>query len=571
MKFVALLLLVAVAKSYAQSSCSSVEPTVLSVVSSLPNTIETAIAQAYSYAADITTIGSIISTIALSSPSVTYAESVIASYEESYSSVISYIEEIYSSPSLLPPSSESSFSQLTYIHSTLASAIETIVSIEQTDYSLASIQYTLESILLTQPSILTYLTEYTAIASPSVYIATEVIAEATISSPSIVPSFIAVYTAVSSYPAVSYALSELSYSVYVVPSTVVSEVVSYINSPSVVSPSVVASLASCYASLYAEVTSITEFTKSHSTVVSAITDLIYAESTVSSLGSAIYTVISQEEPTLVYQTSVLSVVSYSFPSLYTDVEFLSTLTATSPTLGYALSTIEETFYASPSIATAIYIAIQSPSSVTNPTQIDYEEMSHQSFVSAISEVDSFESAYSSIASTISSIVCDLTSVFETQRTVLTAVSYVSAATEPSEYGASAAIDSLFSVVSTITSVLSGISYVISYSPSLSCYESDIEEDAFLYPDVVESLWVVYNSPSLITQSFSYYSGLEASYSSIASALSAIVDDEISYSSLSYLEYSFILGATEDSSLLTDESYFSYDVYSVSSAESYIQS
>jgi len=550
------------------SSCSVSVPTVLSSITYLPATIETEIAAAYSYAADITTIGSIISTIALSEPSITYAESVIASYEESYASVISYIESIYSSPSLLPPSSETSFSELTSIHSTLASAIATIVSIESTHYSLASVQDTLESVEVSLPSILTYLTEYTEVASPSIYYATAIIEEATIESPSIVPTFVEVYTAVSSYPAVSYALSTLSSQLYSLPSTVVSEVVDYISSPSTVSPSVISSLIYCYGSVYSEVASVVEFTYSHSSDVSAITNLIYAESSVSSLSSAIYTVMTSQLPTLMYQTSVLSVIAYTLPSVYTDVEYLSYLEVSSPTLSYALSTIEETFYESPSVAVDIYNAIVSPSIVTDLTQVAYEEISHQSFVSAITELTSFEWAYPSVASTVSSIVCSLTSAFQTQRTLLTAVGYVSDVISPSYYSASVEISALLSVVSSIPTVLSYIDYVTYYAPSLSCYETAIEEAAYYYPNYVEELWTVYESPSLITSSFSYFSYIEAEYSTVAYAVEAMVSAEESYPALSYYEYEFLLGATEDSSLLTQAYYesfaYSYVSYAISS-------
>jgi trimeric autotransporter adhesin len=567
--------LVAVASASSSSSSSSSSsatlPSVISSVTYLPATIVTQIAEAYSYAADITTIGSIISTIALSSPSITYAESVIASYEQSYSSVISYIESIYSSPSLLAPSSVSSFSYLTSIHSTLASAIATVVSIESSHYSLESVQSTLESVEVSQSSILSYLTEYTAIASPSIYYATEVIAEATITSSSIVPTFVAVYTAVSDYPAVSLALSSLSSQLYTLPSTVVSEIVSYISSPSTVSPSVLSSLSYCYGSVYSELTSIVEFTYSHSTDVSPITNLIYAESSVASLSCAIYTVMVSQLPTLFYQTSVISAISYTLPSVYTDVEYLSYFEASSPTLSYALSTIEETFYESPSIASSIYQAIVSPSSVTNPTQISYEEISHQSFVSAITALTSFESAYTSIASTVSSIVYSLTSAFETERTLLTAVDYVSDLTSPSYYSASIAISSLLSVVSDIPTVLSYISSVLYSSPSLSCYESAIEVAAYYYPYYISQLWEVYNSPSLITDSFSYYSYLEAEYSTAAYAISQIVSAESTFTSLSSYETSFISAASQDSSLITEESYASSDYSSISSAISSIQS
>jgi len=309
--------------------------------------------------------------------------------------------------------------------------------------------------------------------------------------------------------------------------------------------------------VYSAISYVTEFTRSHSSVVTAITDMLSVESTVSSLSTAAYTIISYQMPTLTYQISVVTHASYSWPSFSTDMSIVSAYTATSPTLSYALSTIESSFYNSPSIASSIYLALVSPSTVTNPTQISYEEISHQSLVTALTEVISWESAYSSYASTFSGIMSLLTSSFKTERTLLTAASYISTAVSPSVASASFAISSLKSIVSDITDVLSEISYVTYASPSLSCAESTVESYAERYPTVVSELWVAANSPSDIAKSsVSSYAYIEDSYPSVFSALLSIASATPYYSGLSSYESSFIYAASVDSSIMSQYYYFS---------------
>jgi hypothetical protein len=217
----------------------------------------------------------------------------------------------------------------------------------------------------------------------------------------------------------------------------------------------------------------------------------------------------------------------------------------------ALTTIEETFYSDPSVASSIYHALTSPSTVTSPTKISYEEIAHQSFVDAIDMISSFESAYPSYSSTLASIVCDLTQAFVTERTLLTAASYLQDATSPSSYSASQAIATLFSIVSDLTTIMTEVSQATYYDPTLLCYEETIETEAYYYPAYVSDLWAVYNSPSEITSKFSYYSELAAEYSSLAIAIYNVVSAESSYPLLDVAEYSFLRAAESDSSVLTD--------------------
>lgn len=559
-----LLVLLSVAALARADSCSPAVPA--SITKSLPPSVATQISEAFTEAADIVTIGSILSTAELTSVTLSYAEEVIESYAHSYYSLITLIETYFLSPSVIAPSSVSSITYVTYLHPTLASAVSEVVSFESSHTSFATAQQTLQSIEVSQSSILTYLSEYTEIASPSVSIASGVIAEATLTSPSILATVISLYTADVSYSNVVSALSSLSYEVYILPSTVVSEVLTFISSPCTAPPSVVSSIESCYPSLWSDLSYITEFTKSHSSVVTAITDLIEAESSISSLSTAAYTIISEQMPTLTYQISVLTQVSYSWPSFSTDIELISEYTATSPTLGCALSVIESSFYESPSIASAIYCALTSPSTVRNPQQISYEDISHQSLVTAITELLSWESAYSSYASTVSGILSKLLVSFETQRTLLTAASYVSTAASPSVASASVAINTLESIVTDITSVLSEVSYVADAVPSVSCDESVVASYAATNPTVVSELWMAAESPSLIAKSsVSYYASLEASYSSAFSALLSIASETQYYSSLASYEYSFIQAASIDPYALSQYSYFSSAQGSASSA------
>jgi hypothetical protein len=555
MKFLMLLAFAAFTTANAWSSASSVcIPTVTTVP--VPRSIEEAITQAESYAADILTIGSILSTAELSSPTLTYAESVLESYAHSYYSLITALETYYASPTVIAESSVEEYTRLTSAHSTLASAISAIVSFGETHPSFETAQNTLLSIEVTQSSILTELSVYTEVASPSVYSASEVVSEATLTSPSILATFISIYTADIAYPSVESALSSLSASVYTLPSTVVSEVLTFIESPSTVSRSVIESLESCYESVYSELTYLTSFTESHTSVVSALTDFLSAASSVSSLSTAMSTLISYQMPTLTYDVSVISHVTRTWPSFTTDIEILSGYTATSPALSFAIGTLESSFYNSPSIASSIYSALVSPSTVTCPTQLSEEELSHSSLVTAIDTILSWESDYSSSASTLTSIVSKLTSNFADYRTLLTAASYISTAASPSIASASYAISSLKTIVSDITSVLTAITYVTKAEPSLSCAESIIESYAEVSPTVALSIFSIIESPSIIRGHTTYYAELTASYESLASAIESIVSAESSYSELAYYEESFIYAASVDSSILSQYTDFS---------------
>jgi len=144
-------------------------------------------------------------------------------------------------------------------------------------------------------------------------------------------------------------------------------------------------------------------------------------------------------------------------------------------------------------------------------------------------------------------------------------------TSPSYYTASVEISALLSVVSTIPEVLTEIDYVTYYSPSLSCYESEIESLDYYYPNYVQSIFAVFQSPSIITSSFSYYASLEAEYSTVAYAISAIVSAEVTFPSLSYYEYSFLLAASQDSSIVTQAYYIESSFSSISAAISSISS
>jgi hypothetical protein len=272
---------------------------------------------------------------------------------------------------------------------------------------------------------------------------------------------------------------------------------------------------------------------------------------VSSLGSAVYTIVSYQLPTFSYEVSVLSAVSSIIPSITDDLSVLTYIEVESPSIYYAESTIEASFYGSPSIASAIYYAIDYPSLVSSPSTIAYEEESHESLVSAISYLNSWEAYYTSSASTLSSVEYNLISAFESYRTLLTAYSYVQDITSPSIASATASFLSAKNSDSSLTYVLTQVSYVISYLPSISCYESVIEYYAAAYPSVATYIWSVidgqYYIASSSAYSFQYYVD---EYYTLYQAFEPILGGMIDYSFLLSLESSFIYAAESDSSILT---------------------
>jgi hypothetical protein len=451
---------------------------------------------------------------------------------------------------------------LTSAYPTLASVISSLVSAEMTLTTLAAYQSSIQSLEVSYSTLLTDLSIYTSIAYPSVYSASLLITEATLTSPSIFASIIAVSTAVYTSSSASYALSYLSSAVYTLPSYVVTEILTIISSPSTVGASTVSSLEQCYSSVYYYLTEVTSFTYSYPSVVSDITAYLSAASCIYSIGSAVYAIISYQMPTFSYETYVLSYAAYTLPSVSNDLSVLSGYEALSPSLYYAELTIEQSFYNSPYVASSIYFALDYPSQVTSPSAISSYEATHESLVSALDTVISFESYYSSVASTIWEIETQLTTAFESYRTLLTAYSYVQAITSPSYMAATMAISSAKSVVSDVTYILSELTYVVSRLPSLSCAESVVEYYAQVYPTVAYYLWSVYDGyVSVPSSSLSYVAEVIASYPSLDSAFSMIVGGQIDYSFLFSLESSFIYAAESDSYLLSYYESFSYQSYS----------
>jgi hypothetical protein len=548
-----ILLLVALATPAFCSSCS-VSVYTPPLYYSLPASISEALDSAFSYYPDIFTIGNELSTIEMSTPTLSYDENVICSYIYSSPSIVYYIEEGDYYPSQV--TDVSSFDDEESSYYTLATAIASLISIEATNPSLSADQYTLQQEEQSVPCILTDLEEYTDVEYPSIYSASQVIDQATLTSSSIVADVISVYTAVADYSTVSSAISDLSYTLYTLPSTVVSYVIDYISSPSTMAPSEVAILNSCYSTVYSEVTIVTSFTYSFPSVVSALTSYLYVASSVSSIGSAVYTVLTQEMPTFTYQESVIAYLSYSWPSVSTDLDYLSSIEVSSSTLGYALSYLEQTFYDSPAVAESLYNAIESPSSVTDTEEVSYEEMSHQSFVSALTEVISFETAYPSYYSTFYYIMPYLTCAWQTEGTLLTAGDYIEYILSSQTASADVSLDTLYSVVSSWETVLSAVGSAVYYSPSLSCDEDLIASYAYSYATVVSTLWSVITDVTQYTSQATYYASLEASYSQVVSALESVYSAAYSYPSLYSYESSFITLAESDSSALTQYYYYS---------------
>jgi len=531
--------------SWAQSSYQV--PTVSTA--EVPSSIEEVLSSVDVYYPSLTSIGSAISVIELSSPTLALAESTLEYYASSYASVIDEIESIYSYPSLYTDLSY--VSELTSAYSSIASAVSYIESVEETQTELAAYQSTLQSVEVSYSSILTELSVETDIAYPTLYIASQVISEATLTDSSIFASVVAVYTAVSDSPTVESAVSYLSYAAYTVPSTVVSEILTIIYSPSTVSASTVSSLESCYSTVYEELLYVESFTYSNPSVVSDLVDYLSAASYVSSLGSAVYTVLSQQMSTFTYEVEVLSAASSVVPTVVADLSILSYIEAESPSIVYAESTIEASFFNSPSTASAIYYALDYPSLIPYPTQVAYEEESHESLVSAIDYIISWEDYYSSSASLLTGVESGLLSAFGEYRTLLTAFSYVEAITEPSEASASASFSSAKALVSDLTYVLSGVSYIISELPSLSCAESEIEYYAEEYPSVASYVWSVLDDEVYVSaSSASYFASLIASYYTIYYYEAEICGGLIDYSFLASLEASFISAAATDSSLIS---------------------
>jgi len=530
----------------------------ISTVSTVPvsSTVEDVLSSVAYSAPSITSIGSAISTFELDSPSLVTVETVIEYYVPSYETLVDEIESIYNYPSEY--TDISAVTAITQCYSSLAYAISELISAESTDSSLAEYQSTLQSLEVYYSSILTYLSAYTYAASPSVASASAIISVATLTSPSIFASVIAVSTAVESSSTVSYAVSYLSYVAYTLPSSVVTEILTIISSPSTVGSSTIASLESCYSTVYSELNYVESFTYSNPSVVTDLVAYLSAASSVSSLGSAVSTIVYYQLSTFGYEVSVLSSASSIVSSVSTDLEVLTALTAESPTLHYAEETIEGSFYSSPSVASAIYYALDYPSLVSSPSGVSVYEESHESFVSAVDYLISFEQYYSSVASTLSSIEYSLTEAFASYRTLLTAFSYVQDVTSPELASASDEISSAKSIVSDVTYVLSDIAYVTALVPSLSCYESVIEYYAVDYPSIASYLLSVDDGVSVVaSSSISYVESLIASYPELNSAVVSLVYEFSYYPELLYVESSFIYAAYSDSQLLTEYDSFDY--------------
>jgi epidermal growth factor receptor substrate 15 len=510
--------------SYALSSASSCDPSIYS-------------------------IGTILSTIEFSSPSVSAAESIIESYEYSSPSVVSFLESDIEYPSVI--SSPTLFYSEVSEYSSLYAAISTIDDVIAICPSLSAVQSTLQSVMQSDSSILYQLSQYTYYVSPSIVSASNVIDQATIVSSSAFSDDIALSLYVAPYPSVSYAICELSYYAYTLPSTVVSDIVSFVSSPSTVAPSVVSYIYDYYPSIYPYAYTVESFVISYPEVDPWFTDEFYVDSCVSSFSSAVSYVEYYQMPTFYYQASVISSVEYTWPSVSTDLSYLSILEASSSSLGYAFSAIENTFYNSPAIASSLYEALVSPSTVVDTQLISYEEMSHQSFVSALDTILSFQSAYPSYSLTISYVLYYASSAFETASTLLTANSYISALISSSTASATYSLLTDLTVISSESTILSAVSYATYYSPTLSCYESVAESYAYNYPSVIYALWNVITEPSLYFTQASTYASLEASYPVLVNYLEYIYSAAYSYSSLYSYEGSFLLGAEYDSELLTE--------------------
>jgi hypothetical protein len=532
-----------------ESSYSDCVPTVYTPISS---SIVSILTSASYYYPSIYTIGSELSTLELSSPSLYTAETTIESYEPYYSSVISEIESMYSYPALYTDLSY--VSEFTEAYSSLANAVSIIESIEMTQSGLAQYQSSLQSLETVYTSILTDLSLYTGFEYPSVYTAAYVISEATLTDSSALASLIEIDTLISTSPTVSSAVNDLSASLYTLPYSVVTEIISWFSSPSTVGSSTLSSLYICNSAAYYEQKDINQWIYSHPYYTSMMPEFAcWAGSAyyVSSLLTEASIIISYQMPTFSYDVSVLTAAASTQPAITNDLSILTYIEAESPSIYQAEKTIEATFYNSPSIAYSISYAINYPSLVTDPSSIQYFEESHESFVSAILCIDSWGSYYTSSASMLSSIESQLTTAFVNYGTLLTAYSYVQDVTSPSLAIATAYISAVKSSVSDLTYILTQMSYVISQLPSLSCYESDEEYYAEAYPYVASYVWDVIDSiVYLPSSSVSYFESLTASYSSLAYDDYMIVGGQIDYSFLYSLESSFIYAAETDSSLLT---------------------
>jgi hypothetical protein len=532
------------------SSSSICVPTVTTVP--IPSSIVSIITGASYYNPSVTSIGSVISTVELSSPSVYTAETVIESYEPYYSTVISEIESMYSYPSLYTDLSY--ISEFTQAYSSLATAVSIIESVELTQSSLAQYQSSLQSLETVYTSILTDLYELTGREYPSVYSAAYVISEATLTDSSILATLIEIDTLISSSPTVSSAVNSLSASLYTLPYSVYTEIVSWLSSPSTVGSSTLSSLYICNSAAYYEMKLISQWEASHPYYYSnPIVFATWAGAAyyVSSLLTAVSTIISYQMPTLSYDVSVVSAALSTQSEITEDLSVLSYIEAESPSIYHAEATIEATFYNSPSVAYSLAYALDYPSLVTDPSTISIYAESHSSFVSAILEIDNWGWYYTSSSSMLDSIESQLTTAFVNYGTLLTAYSYVQDVTSPSLAIATAYISAVKSSVSDLTYILTQMTYVISQLPSLSCDESVEEYYAEVYPSVASYIWDVEDSIIYLpSSSVSYFESLTASYPTLASADISIVGGQIDYSFLYSLESSFIYAAETDSSLLT---------------------
>lgn len=506
----------------------------------------------------IYSIGSELSTLELSTPSLYMAESVIASYEYSSPSIVSDLESDMEYPSAVTSLTQYYYDESEY--SNLATAIATLINVEETSPTLAADQSSLQTIMQSDSSILYDLSEYTDVYSPSVVSASEVIDEATIVSSGAFEDAISLSLDISSFYSLESNLASISYLMYSLPSSVDYEVTEFISSPSTMAVSSVSYLYDYYPTVYDFASVIGSYVASYPSIGSAITDYLSVVSVVSSFGSAVSSIEYYQMPTLYVQEAEMSSASSTWSTISTDLGYLTVIEASSPSLSYAFSTLENTFYESPEVASSLYYAIYSPSTVTDTELVSEEEMSHQSFVSALDTVFSFESAYPQYASTLSYILYAATSAFETESTLMTAAEYMEALTSSSVASATYSLSTDLTVISNEDTVLYAVSYATYESSTLSCYEQEIESYAYWVDDYVMSLWSVVESPSLYFAEASYYAELEDSYPSLVYALEYIYSAAYTFTSLYSYESSFIYAAGYDSQLLSDYYYASYSAY-----------
>lgn len=490
---------------------------------------------------------SILEGISLSSPTFAPVESVIESYARSHYDTLSLLEYYDRSPSAI--TSPTSVAEMVSDFSSLASAVEELVSEERTHPSLYAIQSSFQALMVYYTSILTAgetsfdfshasLTSAesgiskAAVTSPSVVTDVEVITTMESFSPSLVTDFSALTEAAEYY---STALHELT------------TARDWTETDAWYIDTTLKSIESCYPTLFTAVTAIDSFIESHSSDDSAFSRIVSVLTSVPSIITDVTAFVDSVSSSLTAALTAISPVEQVNSHLTTEVTYLDVLEASHPSLSCAEGTLERDLVSNSATVSLIEEELSSPSQVTDSSYVVSLEQEYPSLLTALEEITTVELSHPSL----SYVQSEVNYAELVISTVLTDVGEVISATSPSLVGDASDMEDVEAISPTITTALHSLSTIIQASPSLSCAESIIAKYASSAASVLYTIESAVDSPSSVApSSLAYIAKLTAEYSSLASALRSILSAEYTFPQLSSIEHDVTFALTYEPSLIS---------------------